>query len=235
MIREVFNRNERDLKDIDLLEAIRNERPDLRDKEEKSSNQGYHSHVLIIEGELFKAPKDYNLSGDFNGILDEFEKEINTAESMKGKKLPVPELMSVGKDTFFYSVKEMEATPVPERFMIQFKEQEIQALAKDIVGFINDLEKAFPEKNNFSMVYTDFNLGNILIDDKTKKFVGIVDMASFDYMPKEDYLPSFRSGVAVSLYYDLDSDCKKFQRILRREYNLQKNQPKPSQNIQLKL
>ncbi|MDD9900109.1 MAG: hypothetical protein OXT65_03950, partial [Alphaproteobacteria bacterium] len=82
-----------------LIDAILEERPDLRDQMVYVPAQGKMAYTIIIGDEVFKAPK----SGSSRALAS-FQREHEILAGMQGKVSGVPQLLCTGKKTCFYSM-----------------------------------------------------------------------------------------------------------------------------------
>lgn len=127
-----------------LIEAIKHERPDLKDETFYSPSYGRSSHTLFVGDEVFKGPMD---SGD----MSDFRKECRVMTAMKGQGLAAPELTTMGIKAPFYGMKRVQGLVMNEVFGLM-SEQEKNDLARDIAGFAVGFGKTFEKdapKNSY--------------------------------------------------------------------------------------
>lgn len=215
MIRQAFSRaaaKPEGSSGTDFLEAILEERPDLRGQmayfpgerpDADGHAQGGAAHTIFIGDEVFKAPK----CAEWTPHCDA---ECKILQQMEGKGLPVPKLTYVGKKAFFFGMTRMPGVNLSSFEERQFTREEMHMLAGDIADFVIGMAQAFPlrEDGKF-MAHEDLHVGNILVNPQTKRLSGIIDFGSVNY----NYYP-----VPCPL---LDGDLKRFFDI---EYKRRKKQ-----------
>lgn len=118
-----------------LIEAIKAERPDLKDATFYSPSYGRSSHTLFVGDEVFKGPTS---SGD----MSDFRKECRVMTSMKGQDLQAPELTTMGLKAPFYGMKRVQGVVLSE-MIGQMNEPEKNTLARDIAKFAVAFGKVF--------------------------------------------------------------------------------------------
>ena len=118
-----------------LIEAIKLERPDLKDAMFYSPSYGHSSHTLFVGDEVFKGPTG---AGD----MMDFRKECRIMTGLKGQNLPVPELTTMGEKAPFYGMKRVQGVVLSE-IMGQMTEPEKNQLACDMASFVVGFGKAF--------------------------------------------------------------------------------------------
>ena len=176
---------------VDLLEAILRERPDLHgemvyfpgvsgSKNDGQKNivpghfQGGNAYIIFIGNEVFKAASF--------GSAEYFDKEWQTLCQMEGKGLPVPEVTCVGKEAVFFGMTRLPGVQLSKDFLDVFKPEEIELLAHDLGDFIAGMAKALPrDERDQPAVYFDLQPKNILIDPETRKMTGVVDFGIINH------------------------------------------------------
>jgi hypothetical protein len=193
MLREAFARaaaRPEGQSGIDFLEAILRERPELREKIESGELvadypiYGVKGNVVIIGDEVFKGPKTERYAVDF-------DKEPETLKQLKGKGLPVPEVLWESKDSLIYSMQKMPGVELttfldPSCATGTLTVQEKTDLGEQIADFIIGMALALPMHKGKYAMHPDLNLQNILIDPKTKKLTAILDFESIEYGDSND-------------------------------------------------
>jgi len=129
------------LTNVDFFEAILKDRPDFNESRAYFPMQGNSSHTIIIGEEVFKAPRNVNVSGAENTV-DKIEKEAKILRHLQGIGLPVPEFTCEGKETVFIGMTLMKGVKLYPVVIERMNKQEKRKLAKDIVGFIAGFENA---------------------------------------------------------------------------------------------
>ncbi len=183
MIREAFFRagaKQDGVTSLEFLDAILEERPDLKGLPAYFPKQGYNGYTAFIGDEVFKGPRLESQSNDF-----EVEYQLLQYLNRSGVD-SIPEVTCVGDKAFFYGMKRMEGVILPNDFTTLFSPGELQALAHDIIAFAVGMSEAFPKVDGKVMGHNDYNPGNILIDPDTHKLMGIIDFGYANYVATKD-------------------------------------------------
>ena len=164
--------------DINLVEAILRERPDLAGKEISVPPDGNISYTVFIGDEVFQAPTQ-SISVERHS----FDRGYEMMQSLEGSGLPVPKVTYVGQETDFYGMTRIPGVVLKDVLDTFTYEDKVQ-LGKDIAKFIVDLAEALPARDGNFVHHFDLNGGNILVDPETKKLTGVVDFGGVSYAEK---------------------------------------------------
>ncbi len=168
-----------------FLEAIMNERPDLKGQTAYFPEQGCFGYTVFIGDEVFKGPRSA-------GLAKNFEHEPDALQELEGKGLPVPRVTCRGKDAFFYGMTRLEGVTF-ESVQKKMTEGELQGLAEEVTDFMIDMARKLPRKNGLYAMQGDLREPNILVDAVTKKLTGIIDFGMVCNVTKDDLKPRFVS------------------------------------------
>lgn len=208
MIREAFNRagaKPEGSSNIDFLEAILLERPDLAGQTAYFPGQGQKGHVVIIGNEVFKGPQ--RLKGE---PRNDFETECKYLREMEGKGLPVPTITTVGKDFIFIGMTKAPGVLMGGGFEHDLTTEQQEQLAKDLIGFVISMAHALPTQGGKYAMHDDLWYNNIFIDPETKRLSGVIDFGKVVHKKASDWKPMF------------DFDGTDFSDMLRREFDNRK-------------
>lgn len=181
----------------DLLEAIYEERPDLKGQPVLFPSQGKLGFTVIIGDEVFKGPNSERTAGNF-------DVESDILQELMGKGLPVPEITCVGKKSIFYGMTRMEGVPL-RPLEHSMPPEELQRIAEDVADFMIRMALALPRESGLLATQGDLWETNILIDPETKRLSGIIDfglahdVTKADLVPKNIMHPRFRQMVTEAL------------------------------------
>jgi len=178
----------------DFVEAILRERPELQGQKIEYPVQGNNSHVVFIGDRVFKGPRGTNIYGqrlskeELGAAIDNIDEEAGILKQLKGKKLPIPEFISVGKESVFFEMTKMPGDVLDKNFEKHWSPEEQRSLARDLINFVINLANAVPQKNGAFLVQDDFGYRNILLRPGAKEFAGIVDFGFATYRTEDEWI-----------------------------------------------
>lgn len=191
MIRRAFNRaseKQDSGNSIDILEAILQERPDLKDTPAVFPSQGQKGHTVIIGDEVFKGPQ--RSSGE---CRDDFDTECRTLKDLEGKELSVavPRITTEGKDYLFFGMTRVPGETLNHDYQSTMTKEEQQQLAKDLINFVIEFAHAMPTKGNKFAMHGDLWHANIFINPETKRLSGVIDFGIVKYVTPGEWKPMY--------------------------------------------
>ncbi len=171
-----------------FLEAILEERPDLKDKTAYFPEQGSFGYTVFIGDEVFKGPRHSMYIDNIGQYVREFEHEADALQELEGKDLPVPRVTCRGKNTVFYGMTRLPGVTF-DSVQPQMSEAELKSLANEIADFMMDMAKKVPRENGLYAMQGDLREPNVLVDPQTKKLSGIIDFGMACNVTKADLVP----------------------------------------------
>ncbi len=171
-----------------FLEAILEERPDLKDRTAYFPEQGSFGYTVFIGDEVFKGPRHSMYIDDIGKYVREFEHEADVLQELEGKDLPVPRVTCRGKNTVFYGMTRLPGVGF-DGVQYSMTEEQLKNLAEEVADFMMDMAKKLPRGNGLYAMQGDLREPNILVDPDTKKLSGIIDFGMACNVTKDDLVP----------------------------------------------
>ncbi len=166
----------------DLLEAIFQERPDLKDQNVYFPSQGQKGYTIIIGDEVFKGPRQ--ITGE---CRDDFETECKVLRELENSGLPVPKLTTIGKEHFFLGMTRVPGVQMGHDLTMNQQ----RVLAKELIDFVVGMAKALPVKDGKFAAHDDLWYANIMVDPETKHLTGVIDFGKVKYITAKEWKPMF--------------------------------------------
>lgn len=193
---------------IDFLEAIRRERPDLREKEPSfPPGQGQKAYTVIFGNEVFKGPKH-----PYGEYLDDFNTECKYLKLLEGSGLPVPRITTIGKDFLIVGMDLMPGDVMPSVHSSKLTMDEQRTLVKELIDFVIKMAHHLPLQGEKFAMHDDLWNANILIDSESKRLTGVIDFGKVAYKRADEWEPM----------YDFDGSA--FYDMLQKEFNHRKGE-----------
>lgn len=204
MFREAFNKagaKAEGTGKTDFLQAVLQERPDLRDKPAFFPTQGQKGHVVIIGDEVFKGPN--RPTGE---SMDDYNTELATLQALAGSGITaaIPQITTEGKDFVLFGMSRVPGETMGYDYRTKLTTDEQKQLAKDLINFVVEMAHALPEKDGKFAMHADLYYNNIMIDPETKRLSGVIDFGIVKYTTAAGWKPMFDFEGAP--FYDMLRD-----------------------------
>lgn len=183
---------------VDFIDAVLSERPDLTGKRQIFPGQGQKGHVVIIEDEVFKAPRE--ASGE---SMDDYLTENKVLRQLENSRITtaIPRITTEGKDFIFFGMTRVPGVSMGSDYDSALTREQQKQLAKDLVNFIVEMAQALPPQGGKFAMHDDLYYNNIMIDPETKRLTGVIDFGLVTYKRPSEWKPMY--DFKGSGFYDL--------------------------------
>lgn len=183
---------------VDFIDAVLSERPDLKGKRQIFPGQGQKGHVVIIEDEVFKAPRA--ASGE---SMDDYVTENKVLRQLEGSRITtaIPRITTEGRDFIFFGMTRVPGVSMGSDYDSALTRDQQKQLARDLVNFIVEMAQALPPQGGKVAMHDDLYYNNIMIDPETKRLTGVIDFGLVKYKRPSEWKPMY--DFKGSGFYDL--------------------------------